>query len=378
MRIAFVIQDLFSQGAEYVTALMVRGFVDKGYEVDLIVSRVHKDLFAEGKKPFDVPSQTNWIFLPSRKASRNIFALRKYLKTAEAYAVVIMSINYLKAVRLSAFGLNKCPKIMYVEHLGTVGLDADGNCLPLPNIKQRWFARFWFAKCDIIAAVSTGTKNALARLYPWLTDKLVVVYNPVVDEVFWSKINSAGEAHPWLHTKICPTLIAAGAHTYLKNHFLLMDAIAKCNQIRPVRLVIFGRGSLTAQYEAYIKERKLENCVSLGGYSDNLPLQMKFADGVLVASNVESFSIVLVEALACGCPVVSTDCSYGPREILDNGKYGALVPIRDTQAMTDAIFELLKSDKKPNENPQAWNRFSLETITERYECALGLKEGENT
>ena len=103
MKVAFIIQDLFLQGAQHVTALMVRGFIQRGFEVDLIVSKVHTDQRAEGiTDEFDVPESTHWIYLKSRKARENIGEIRAYLKTTDAVAVIAMSPNYTQALRLQA------------------------------------------------------------------------------------------------------------------------------------------------------------------------------------------------------------------------------------------------------------------------------------
>ncbi len=372
MRIAFLLQDLFTTGVEYATALIVRGFVAKGYEVDLVVSKVHTDLLSEGKKLFEVPDSVHWVILPSRKARRNIFALRRYLRKTDAHSLVIMSSNYLRAFRFASIGLYKLPQTMYVEHLGTVGVDINGNRVADLTYKARLLAYFYYQRCNQIGAVSSGTRDAMVRLYPWLKDKLTVVYNPVIDNVFWDKINRTDVVHPWLQEKKCFTIIAAGSHTGLKNHRLLIDAVVQCQSMCPVRLVLFGRGELTSEYEQLIREQGLEEYICLGGFTDNLPLQLKYADAFVVSSNIESFSIVLVEALASGCPIISTDCPYGPREVLADGKYGTLVPVKDSKALANAILNLARQTEKPKIPEESWSRFTVEKITERYERAFGL------
>ncbi len=370
MKVAFVIQDLFSQGAEYVTALMVRGFIAKGYEVDLVVSQVHNDLLAEGKVPFDVPEKTNWVFLPSRKARYNIGALRKYLKTTDAHSVVIMSGQYVPTIRLATFGLLKRPQIMYVEH-GPADVDNSGNPKKPLTFKERLFSRINHQVCDFVGVVSEGVKCAYAKRFPWAKDKIRVVYNPAIDDVFFKKIASTDEVHPWLQNRKCPTFVAAGAHCYSKNHTMLLEAVKICCERHRIRLVLFGRGDLTSKYDAFIRENKLEDAIALPGYTNNLPLQMKYADGILISSRIESFSVVAVEALASGSPVISTRCPYGPPEILDNGKYGTLVPVNDAVAMAEAILEAASMPKKipPKDS---WKPFALEAIVERYERTLGL------
>jgi glycosyltransferase involved in cell wall biosynthesis len=94
-------------------------------------------------------------------------------------------------------------------------------------------------------------------------------------------------------------------------------------------LIIFGEGGLRSEYERLIEELGIGDSVSLPGFTNNLPAELKGGACFVVSSLIESFSVVLVEALASGVPVVSTDCPYGPGEILKRGKYGTLVTFVD-------------------------------------------------
>ena len=105
------------------------------------------------------------------------------------------------------------------------------------------------------------------------------------------------------------------------------------------------------------------------GYTDNLPAEIKAADAFIVSSNIESFSIVLVEALAAGTPVISTDAPYGPPEILQNGKYGILVKRNNPDALADGILQVLNGHAIPP-TPEAYERFTLPNTVKRYEAAL--------
>ena len=94
MKVAFLIQDLFARGAEYATALLTRGFIAKGYEVDLVLSRVHRDKIEAGLKPFEVPNEVRLVYLKSRHARYNVWSLRRYLKTANAEVLIIVTPAY--------------------------------------------------------------------------------------------------------------------------------------------------------------------------------------------------------------------------------------------------------------------------------------------
>lgn len=367
MRITFVIQDLFGAGAQYVTALLVRGFIAKGYEVDLIVSAVHQRLLRQRKgTPFAVPPQTNWIMLPAEKMRHNIRYLRRYLKTTESKVVIAMSPNCTIALACAVFGIKKAPLLVHVEHGGTLGAKRRGV---LRTIQDRFIGCLTFPMYDRVFGVSDGTSRAFRKAYPLYRGPIATVYNPVVDDVFLRKVNACLLPHPWLAEKSCPTFIAAGAHTPWKNHLVLFEAIRRCQSVRKIRLILFGEGPQTPVYQDYVRRYGLQDVIDIAGFTDNLPLQLRHSDGLIIASVVESFSVVLVEALACGKPVISTDCPFGPPEILEHGKYGKLVPVGDAEAMAKAILEVAAGDY-PTVPAKVWERFTVDKVVAAYECAF--------
>ena len=374
MKITFLIQDLFQQGAQYVTALMIRGFIAKGYDVDLIVSKVHADLLAKGDiTPFEIPDKTNLIILKDRKASKNIIEIRNYLKQTNSIAVISMSSNYTFALALAGFGLSKRPKIAFVEHSGIVGLDRNtGNELPLPSYCSLGFLRSKFitSQFDTIMAVSSGTARGVERMNRLTNNTVKVVYNPVIDNLYYQKLSNE-PTHPWLTDKTVPTFVAAGAHSAIKNHFLLFEAIKIVRQETPVRLVLFGKGNLTDDYSKWIEHNNLSDSIAMAQHSDQLPAEIKASDGFIISSTMESFSLVLVEALAAGVPVISTNCPYGPPELLNQGEFGVLVPVNDAQALANAIINQIKSPRKPAPR-ESWEPFTVENVVTAYEKALGL------
>lgn len=376
MRISFVIQDLFAQGAQYATALLVRGFIAKGYAVDLVVSKVHTDLLEQGEQtPFDVPERTHWVYLNDRKARNNIHQLRHYLATADSVAVVSMTSTYTDALAIARIGLARCPRLYTVEHGATFGFYDDGTKKPslrilsLSWIKQRlinWAFDGYFA-------VSTGVAKEMPRVYGMRPEKISVVYNPVVDDGFIKRLKLSPK-HPWLLDKKCPTFVAAGAYQPYKQHMVMLKAMAQVVRQLNVRLIIFGRGPLEAEYLEFIHTHHLEDNVSIAGFTNCLPAEVAASDGFICSTNIESFGIAIVEALAAGVPVVSTDAPCGPREILADGKYGKLVRVGDVEAMSVAIIEMAKKGRHA-EPEVSWNRFTVEAIVALYEKAMGLVPG---
>ena len=365
MKITFLIQDLCRQGAQYATALMVRGFVAAGWDVDLIVSQWHKKLLDKGVVPFEVPGSTNVIYLPSERARNNIWALRKYLWRTESVAVVAMSSNYTRALRIAALFMGRRPKIVHVEH-GLAGMSY-GRMLDVPS-PCSWKGlkcRLLYGGFDYVLTVSTKGKSDFLRYFPFYpAGRVSVVYNPVIDRVFFDKCQK-DPCHEWLRNKCCPTFVSAGAYQEYKGHFDLLEAIRAIKGKRRFRIIVYGTGPLKAQYEKYIEDNGLNDLIDFAGYTNNFPAEARASDGFVLPSRRESFGIALVEALACGCPVVAADAPYGPREILKDGEYGRLVEVRNPQSLSEGLLDLI--DGRIQRPPKcAWNRFSMEAAVERY------------
>ena len=370
-KVTFIIPNLFHMGAQYATALMVRGFIAKGYKVDLLLSQYHIDMLKSGDKPFEVPDSTNVIFMKHHRARHNIGELRRYLEKTDAECVICMCPLNAKALRIAAIGLYKIPRLYFVEH-GIAGVKDRVRITPPRMWSRQWFFNKWFyPKYSGCLAVCKACVEDCWKIYNWSPDKIHLVYNPVVDDVFFSKVAKPA-VHPWLVDKSCPTFITAGAHHPIKNHLFLMRVFMRLNENTRARLIVFGVGSMTGEYEKFIRENHLEDVISIPGFCDNLPAEMKACDAYICASLTESFSLTIVEALASGTNVISCDCDYGPREVLEGGKYGTLVPLNDENAMIQAIENQINSGRTPVD-PYSWKRFTVEAAVERYEKALGLK-----
>lgn len=377
MKISFIIQDLFQQGAQYVTAMMLRGFVDKGYDVDLLVSKVHINLLQNGDiKPFDIPKETHLKVLPDEKARNNIMAIRKYILETVPDAIVAMSSNYTLALALASICLPRRIKkkciFAYVEHSSFAGFDLKTMQPTQPRrFTPRWFYSLFIKKSyHVIMGVSEGTSKNIENYMRCQPGRVFTVYNPVIDAQYWEKLKEA-PSHPWIIEKDIPTMVAAGAHCLFKNHMCLFEAIRIANEKVPVRLVLFGKGQLTEIYSKWIKDNKMSERISLAGYTTNLPAEIHNSDGFIISSNQESFSVVLVEALASGVPVISTNCPYGPPEILRNGKYGTLVQVNNSNAMAAAIIDHIMNPKQ-GAPKESWEPYTLDKIVDSYEKALGI------
>ena len=374
MRISLVIQDLYRLGAQYVTALLASGLAQRGHEVAVVVSAVHERIARERPdlKPFPLDSRVALVRLPHAKASRNAFALARHLRRHRPAAILPMSGAYAVAcaVARTLAGQTRTVRLIPVQHGGGIGMRreqsrvSDKRGMRLPAHLSQWVAR----SADAVVAVSRGTADALLAQGRYPADRIHMIYNPVLDDTFDAR-SRLPPVHPWLQSKSEPVIVAAGSHAAVKGYDVLLRAFARVRQQRPCHLILFGEGALTESYRRLASELKVDDSVSLPGFAGNLPAEIRRADLFVVSSHCESFSIVLVEALACGVPVVATNCPSGPPEILNNGEYGLLVQPDNPEALAEGIVKVLEGHgiRPPAES---WETYRLERVLDCYEALL--------
>jgi glycosyltransferase involved in cell wall biosynthesis len=197
--------------------------------------------------------------------------------------------------------------------------------------------RLAYGRAAAVVAVSQGLarrwRNILSPQAP-----VVSIYNPVVP----LELDATPEPpHAWLASKQVPVVIGIGRLKAEKNFALLIDAFAGVVAQRDARLVILGEGEQRSMLERLARERGVADKVLMPGFTADPDAWLAYADMLVCPSQREGFGNVIVEALALGVPVVATNCPCGPAEILDNGRYGRLVPMNDAVALTRAMVETL-------------------------------------
>ncbi|MDW6022420.1 glycosyltransferase [Mesorhizobium sp. BAC0120] len=202
-----------------------------------------------------------------------------------------------------------------------------------------WLSSLVAARATEAIAVSAGIGRELeARGFP--PSKVAVIHNPLPQSVATQQ-----EGHAWRQELDAmgdgPVIVTAGRLVPVKDHRTLLRAFALLRESRPARLVIFGEGPIEDELRAFAQECGIGDQVLFAGYVNDPHACYAVADLFVLSSISEGFGNVLMEAMAAGVPVVSTDAPHGPREILDNGRYGSLVPVGDAPAMARAMAEML-------------------------------------
>lgn len=204
-----------------------------------------------------------------------------------------------------------------------------------------------YAGADHVVTVSHGVARDLVDNVGISRNHITVLHNPTIGPNFAERM-AAPVDHPWFAQGAPPVLLAVGRLAVQKDLPTLLTAFARARRQREMHLVLLGEKSPSARstigkstVAEMIKAHGTGEDIEFMGYDPNPIRYMARADLFILSSRFEGFPNVLLEAVASGCPVVSTDCPSGPYELLDGGRYGRLVPVGDPDAMAAAILASL-------------------------------------
>jgi glycosyltransferase involved in cell wall biosynthesis len=227
-----------------------------------------------------------------------------------------------------------------------------------------FLVRTFYPWAASVVAVSRGAADDLVRTSGLPSDLVRVVYNPVITPEILTLVRQAPD-HAWFAPGEPPVILGVGRLTAAKDFPTLIRAVAEVRRHRPVRLIILGDGEERPKLEALIAGLGVAEDVALPGFRSNAMAYMARSALFVLSSAWEGLPTVLIEALAAGTRVVSTDCHSGPREILQDGRLGPLVPVGDAPALARAIIQALD---RPNEAvpPEALRSFTREAAVDHY------------
>jgi glycosyltransferase involved in cell wall biosynthesis len=229
-----------------------------------------------------------------------------------------------------------------------------------------------YLQADAVLAVSDGVAAEMAAYADIPRHRIATVYNPAVAPYVATMARGQVD-HDWFMPGGPPVILGVGNLKPQKDFATLIRAFARVRAERPARLVILGDARGPDKDATYVAELKglpaqlgIATDVSFAGFAENPFAYMSRAAVFVLSSAWEGFGNVLAEALACGCPVVSTDCPSGPAEILDRGRYGPLVPVGDDAALAAAICRVLDAPPSRDELTGRAASFTVERAVDRY------------
>ncbi len=331
MKVALVLPNLRGGGAERVTLTLAGEFASRGIEVDIVL------MCSEGELIDQVPNAVRIVDLHTARIRQVPLAFARYLRQERPEAV-IANIWPLTTACIAARSISRSKARLVV---------CDHQVLSRAYLeKGRWHEILLrtsivalYPHADARVTVSAGVADDLAALSGIPRSRFDVIYNPIVvlPPVIGAETTVDAAWRGWQGKRI----ISVGTLKRVKNLALLVRAFAQLVERVNARLMILGEGSLRGELAALAHELKIADKLLMPGFiADPAPFY-RSSDLFVLSSDNEGFGNVIVEAMACGIPVVSTDCPFGPAEILDNGRYGCLVPVGDVDALATALAAAL-------------------------------------
>lgn len=367
--IAFLVPSLEWGGLQRIALNLLKGLADQGIPLDLVL--------ADAKGPLlkDIPPEVRVIDLKIpvearlKSAMRITFPLIQYLQKEQPQALVshLYTCNVVAAI---ARIIARSPvKLALVEHISLQEQknQARGLQEQLLPLSMKWL----YPKADAVITVSKGLAQDLETYLQLKPGFIKIIHNPVIDKSLFLKAQAPVD-HPWFKQGEPPIVIGVGRLVQQKDFQTLIRAFAIVRQVQTARLIIFGEGSQKSKLIDLARELGVENDVEIHDFVHNPYAYISKASVFVLSSVLEGLPTVLIEAMAVGTPVVSTNCESGPAEILDNGKYGELVPVGDSEAIAQSILTILCGNSK-QVDPTWLNQFTLETSTQQYLALLDIR-----
>jgi glycosyltransferase involved in cell wall biosynthesis len=365
LRLALFLPSLCGGGAERSIVNLARELASEGLSVDLVLAR------AEGPYLSVVPEGVRVVDLRAPRMMAALPGLVRYLRREEPTAL-LSALDHANLVALWARSLARARTRVVVS---VRGMRSHGQ-LCSRWMKERWVpavARRFYPLADAIVAVSHGAAEDLARGANGLEERISVIYNPVLTTDL-AALAAAPVGHAWFEPGAPPVILSAGRLAKVKNFRALIEAFARLRQQRQARLMILGEGEERERLEALVRNLDLAADVALPGFANNPFAYMARARVFALTSFSEGLPGVLIQAMACGCPIVATDCPGGVREILRDGELGLLVPVGDVGAMAAALGTALEAPVPTSNLKARAADFSADLIARKY-LAILLPDG---
>jgi glycosyltransferase involved in cell wall biosynthesis len=369
-RIAIFLPSLNGGGAERVMVTLANAIAGRGYPVDLVLAT------AEGPYRNDVSSGVRVVDLQAGRVIKALLPLAHYLRRERPVAMLAAQTHANTVALLARILARVATRVVVserstisVEHSRARGFAAHLNFALVPML---------YRNADGICSVSRAASADLASFAGLRAASVQTIYNPF-DLGRITSLAAEETDDPWLKPGQPPVLLAIGRLAEQKDFLTLIRAFVRLRSQRPLRLLILGEGELRPMLEALLAQSGLTaDDVRMPGFVSNPFTYLARCAVLVLSSRWEGLPGVLIEALACGAPVVSTDCPSGPKEILEDGRWGALVPVGDVNALAGAIASTLDTprDRFPDVRQRARD-FEQERAVDAYLEILGCQKPDS-
>jgi glycosyltransferase involved in cell wall biosynthesis len=361
-RIAIFLPTLEAGGAERVMVNLAGGIAARGFPTDLVLAR------AEGPHLSEVPPSVRIVDFKAPRVLASLRPLVRYMERERPSAVLAV-LEHANLVAMAAAQLASHKPRVVISLQNNIG----GSLKDTIGFKERaipWLLGQFHRWADSIVAVSAGVADDFARVTSVPRDRVEVIFNPVITPAL-QEARNAPSPHPWFSDPSQPVVLGIGRLRHQKNFPALIDAFAEVRRHREARLVILGEGCERAALESLVRAHGLQDSVLMPGFLSNPYACLARSAVFVLSSDWEGLPTVLIESLAVGTPVVSTDCPSGPREILRGGEFGELVPVGDAPALARSILKVLNGGGSVP-SAETLRPFTVDTVLDDFQRVLGL------
>lgn len=329
--VAIYLHDLSGGGVERQSLIIAEEFRRHGANVTLVLHRLRGQLLDH------VPAGLRVVDLNSSRTLMDVAGLVRFLRS-EKPDILLSNVDLNNIAALLAKGISfSDTKVVICQHNSFSSSVIAGE-----NWLYRYIAPGYRLLSNLITravAVSMGVAEELGRFARLPPDRVLTINNPVIGPDFQERCEETAD-HPWFVNSPGPVFVTAGRLVPQKDHETMIRAFAIHRRHSDSRLIILGTGALQDTLTDLVDRLNLSEAVDFVGFRSNALPFFRQADAFLLTSRCEGFGNVIVEALGCGTPVISTRCDHGPSEILDNGRYGVLVEPNNPAAFAAAMDQV--------------------------------------
>ncbi len=357
-RIAFLMHDLRDGGAERVTVSLANGIAALDIAVDLVlVNQTGENAYFES-----LNERVRLVDLNAGRTLASVLGFKHYFHETRPDVIISALTHVNVAAILAHMTARYRPRLIVVEH----NQMSQNRQRKTGFVKLAYsFVPWLYRRADVIGAVSEGVKTDLVKCARLTDDHVTVLYNPVVTPSL-RRLSDVEPGHRWFKPGEPPVILAVGRLTPQKNFQMLIEAFTLLRVKREARLMILGEGELRAQLEAQASATGFGVDIELAGFVDNPFAFMKRAGVFALSSDWEGLPTVLIEAMACGVPVVATDCKSGPSEILLDGSLAPLTPPGDAKGFAQALGLALDQKRPAAALMARADAFNTEAAVQHY------------
>ncbi|HEC34967.1 MAG TPA: glycosyltransferase [Anaerolineae bacterium] len=367
IKVLFFLPSLLTGGAERVTLNLIRALDRERFEPSLVLLR------HEGHLLEDLPSDVRIYPLRVRRMRYACFPLACLVRRVRPDVVYSVmdhtNLSAIMAAKLSALWGHRCAVV------GSVHSTFSRVLMPKwASLLMKFLIPTFYPMTHRVIVVSQGSKQDMLDQFPKLKDRLVVIYNPAFDEELFHLAREPVD-HEWFLDKHIPVVVGCGRLVPSKGFRYLLEAVAITTQDIACRVVLIGDGPERGHLNLLARQLGIDDRVAFLGHVRNPFRYLARADLVVHTSLHEGLPTVLIEAMACGAPVIATDCPSGPAEIVTDGVNGRLIsPPGDAHVLARAIVQLLgdrdlaaRLARRSKERAKA---FHVSRIVQEYERVL--------